>query len=187
MAKKSKIARDRQRRQRVTRFAGRRKELEARSVSPHLAPAERERAMAALHARPAMPARPGCGTATGCPASPSPAGSGRRPARRPPRHRIASATKESPLNRRELVTAVADRTGLTRDQADSALTAVADLVTDAVARGDRVQLPGFLSVQRVARPARTGRNPRTGEALEIPAGHGVKVSAGSRLKAAVTG
>ncbi|HEY4614325.1 MAG TPA: HU family DNA-binding protein, partial [Citricoccus sp.] len=45
----------------------------------------------------------------------------------------------------------------------------------------------WLSVERTDRAARTGRNPQTGETIEIPAGHSVKISAGSKLKAAATG
>ena len=57
------------------------------------------------------------------------------------------------------------------------------MLVEAVGRGEKVQLPGLLSVERVERAARTGRDPQTGATLEIPAGYGVKVTAGSRLKA----
>jgi DNA-binding protein HU-beta len=58
---------------------------------------------------------------------------------------------------------------------------------DQVSKGEKVQITGFLSVERVERSARTGRNPATGEELQIPAGYGVKISAGSALKKAVKG
>ncbi len=88
------------------------------------------------------------------------------------------------LSRNDLVAALAEKTGSTKKEADDFLAGFADIVIDAIAKGEKVSIPGVLSVERVARAARTGRNPATGESIEIPAGFGVKVSAGSRLKAA---
>ena len=88
------------------------------------------------------------------------------------------------LSRNDLVAALADKTGSTTQDVDEFVTAFADLVIDSIAKGEKVSIPGVLSVERVARAARTGRNPATGETINIPAGFGVKVSAGSRLKAA---
>ncbi|HPU13668.1 MAG TPA: HU family DNA-binding protein [Aeromicrobium sp.] len=88
------------------------------------------------------------------------------------------------LSRNDLVAALADKTGSTKKDVDEFVTAFADLVIDSIAKGEKVSIPGVLSVERVARAARTGRNPATGETINIPAGFGVKVSAGSRLKAA---
>lgn len=89
------------------------------------------------------------------------------------------------MNRSELVAAVADSAGTSKTDADAVLSALGDTLIDAVKKGDKVQIPGLLTVERVERAARTGRNPATGETLDIPAGHGVKVSAGSKLKNAV--
>lgn len=89
------------------------------------------------------------------------------------------------MNRSELVAAIADSAGTSKTDADALLTALGDTLIDAVSKGDKIQIPGLLSVERVERAARTGRNPATGETLNIPAGFGVKVSAGSKLKAAV--
>lgn len=89
------------------------------------------------------------------------------------------------MNRSELVAAVADSAGTTKADADAVLSALGDTLIDAVKKGDKVQIPGLLTVERVERAARTGRNPATGETLDIPAGYGVKVSAGSKLKSAV--
>ena len=58
-------------------------------------------------------------------------------------------------------------------------------VSEAVAKGEKVTIPGFLSFEQVATAARTGRNPQTGEEIKIAAGKRVKVTAGSKLKAAV--
>ncbi|MGC5629483.1 HU family DNA-binding protein [Georgenia sp. Z1344] len=90
------------------------------------------------------------------------------------------------VNRTELVAAIAERASLTKAQADSALAAFQDVLIESLKAGDPVKVTGLLSVERVERAARTGRNPRTGEAIEIPAGYGVKVSAGSKLKDAVS-
>ncbi|MFE4547952.1 HU family DNA-binding protein [Streptomyces sp. NPDC056785] len=92
------------------------------------------------------------------------------------------------MNRSELVTALAERAQVTSKDADAVLTALAESVGDVVAKGDeKVMIPGFLSFERTHRAARTARNPQTGEPLEIPAGYGVKVSAGSKLKEAAKG
>ena len=91
------------------------------------------------------------------------------------------------MNRRELADALARRSGVTIEQADALLSALGDVLVEVVAGGEALRLPGVLTVERVERPARTGRNPRTGEVLQIAAGHGVRVTAGSRLKAAAAG
>ncbi len=55
-----------------------------------------------------------------------------------------------------------------------------------VSNGEKITIPGWMSVERTDRAARQGRNPQTGETIQIPAGHGVKLTAGSKLKAAVS-
>ena len=91
------------------------------------------------------------------------------------------------LNRTELVAAVAEKASLSKAQADAALSALQEVIVEAVGRGESVRFTGLLSVERVDRAARTGRNPRTGEEIKIPAGYGVKLSVGSALKKAVAG
>jgi DNA-binding protein HU-beta len=86
------------------------------------------------------------------------------------------------MNRKEVVSSIAQRSGLSAASVDTVLTELDQVLLEAVGRGEKVQLPGLLTVERVERSARTGRNPRTGEQIDIPAGHGVKVTAGSRLK-----
>ncbi len=88
------------------------------------------------------------------------------------------------ISRSDLVAKLAEQSGTTKTVADSVLASFTDVLLDAVAKGEKVSIPGILSVERVERAARTGRNPSTGETIEIPAGYGVKVSAGSKLKAA---
>ena len=89
------------------------------------------------------------------------------------------------VNRTDLVAAIAERASLTKAQAEAALSAIQDVMVESLAKGEAVKVTGLLSVERVDRAARTGRNPRTGEEIAIPAGYGVKISAGSALKKAV--
>lgn len=88
------------------------------------------------------------------------------------------------ISRSDLVAALADKAGTSKTDADKVLSAFSDVLLESVSKGEKVAIPGILSVERVSRAARTGRNPATGETINIPAGYGVKVSAGSKLKAA---
>ncbi|MBD7982157.1 MULTISPECIES: HU family DNA-binding protein [Oerskovia] len=90
------------------------------------------------------------------------------------------------LNKSELVSAIAEKSGLKKADAENALNAFQEVLVESLANGEAVKVTGLLSVERVERAARTGRNPRTGEEIQIPAGFGVKISAGSLLKKAVT-
>jgi DNA-binding protein HU-beta len=58
-------------------------------------------------------------------------------------------------------------------------------ISETVAKGGKVTIPGWLAAERSETAARTGRNPQTGAEISIPAGHRVKLTAGSKLKAAV--
>ena len=89
-------------------------------------------------------------------------------------------------NRSDLVAEVAEKSGLSQAAVNGVLDAVFQVFESSVAQGEKITIPGWLSVERTDRAARTGRNPQTGEAIQIPAGHGVKLSAGSKLKAAVS-
>ena len=89
------------------------------------------------------------------------------------------------MNKSELVEKVSDKAGLTKADAERAVNALIDTVQGAVASGDKVTLPGFGSWSSTARAARTGRNPRTGEPVQIAASKGVKFSAGAAFKSAV--
>jgi len=73
------------------------------------------------------------------------------------------------VNKNDLIDAVAERTGLAKSDAARAVEAVLGTITDALQRGDGVALSGFGSFVAKARAARTGRNPRTGEPVAIPA------------------
>lgn len=92
------------------------------------------------------------------------------------------------MNKTELVDAVAESAGVSKADVDRMLKALEEVVEKTVAKGDgKVTLPGFVTFELTHRAARTARNPRTGEPIDIPAGRAVKVSAGARLKAAVKG
>ncbi|MCG7422635.1 MULTISPECIES: HU family DNA-binding protein [Micrococcus] len=90
------------------------------------------------------------------------------------------------MNRKELVAAVAERSGNTQAAVSDVLDALFEAFTAQVKKGEKVSIPGWLAVERTERKERTGRNPRTGEEITIPAGYSVKVTAGSKLKAAAS-
>ncbi|PPF79739.1 integration host factor [Subtercola boreus] len=89
------------------------------------------------------------------------------------------------LNKTELVAAVAASSGQTQTAVNEVLDSLFATLADSVSNGVKVTIPGWIAVERTSRAARTGRNPQTGEAIEIAAGNSVKISAGSKLKAAV--
>jgi DNA-binding protein HU-beta len=92
------------------------------------------------------------------------------------------------MTKTELVAAVAERTEVSKADVDRVLTGFQDIVSQVVAKGDeKVSIPGFLSFEQTMRSARTGRNPQTGEPIQVPASKAVKVSAGSKLKAIAKG
>lgn len=88
------------------------------------------------------------------------------------------------MNRSQLIDALADRAGVTKADAGSVLDAFSEVLQEAVKSGDKVQLPGLLTVDTVHRAAREGRNPQTGESLQIAARMAVRVTPGSQLKKA---
>ncbi|MBM9432907.1 HU family DNA-binding protein [Flaviflexus equikiangi] len=90
------------------------------------------------------------------------------------------------LNRTELIAKIAERANLTKTDADAAISALQEVLVESLSAGEAVKITGLMSIERTERAARKGRNPRTGEEIEIPAGYGVKLSAGSALKKAVT-
>lgn len=89
------------------------------------------------------------------------------------------------MNKTDLRDAVAQDAELTNAQADKAIEAVINSITNAVANGDKVSLPGFGTFEARQRNARTGRNPQTGESLEIAASTAPAFKAGAAFKSAV--
>lgn len=89
------------------------------------------------------------------------------------------------MNKTELIAEVANKADLSRKDAEKALGAVVETITEAVVKGDKVQLVGFGSFETKQREARTGRNPKTKETIEIPATRVPVFKAGKALKDAV--
>jgi DNA-binding protein HU-beta len=89
------------------------------------------------------------------------------------------------LKKNDLIAQVADKSGLSKADAGQALDAVLDTITSALASGDEVRIIGFGTFSVSNRAATTGRNPRTGEVIQIAASKQPKFKAGSPLKDAV--
>jgi len=73
------------------------------------------------------------------------------------------------MNKTELIAAVAANTGLTKKDAERAVSATFEAITASLTKGEKVQVSGFGIFEVKAREARTGRNPRTKETIQIPA------------------
>lgn len=86
------------------------------------------------------------------------------------------------MNKSELIDAIATKADVTKAVAARSLDAVMASIQDALVSGDTVSLIGFGNFSVAARPARTGRNPKTGEPMEIAASKTAKFSAGKALK-----
>lgn len=89
------------------------------------------------------------------------------------------------MNKTELIAAVADKTDLSKKDADAAVSAVLGAITDALKAGDKIQLVGFGTFEVRNRAAKQGRNPRTGETMTVPASKVPAFKAGKALKDAV--
>jgi len=89
------------------------------------------------------------------------------------------------MNKKEFIEAVSEVSGFTKKDAEFAVNAVINCITDLLANGDSIVLPGFASISVKERAARTGRNPATGKPLKIAASKSVSFKAGTKLKEAV--
>ena len=89
------------------------------------------------------------------------------------------------MNKAELIAAVAEKASLSKKDSEAAVNAALEAISAALQDGDKVQLVGFGSFEVKKRAARTGRNPRTKEAVEIPASQVPVFKAGKALKDAV--
>ena len=90
------------------------------------------------------------------------------------------------MNKSELINAVAVSADVSKKEAEAVITAALDAITAALKEGDKVQLVGFGSFEVKKRAARVGRNPKTKEAIEIPASVVPVFKAGKALKDAVS-
>ena len=93
--------------------------------------------------------------------------------------------EEIKMKKAELIAAVAQTAGLTKKDADKAVSAVVDVITKALVEGDKVQLVGFGTFETRERNAREGKNPQTGEKITIAASTVPAFKAGRALKEAV--
>lgn len=91
------------------------------------------------------------------------------------------------MNKKDLVQKIAETNELTKQQATDVLDTVLDSIGDAITAGDKVQLLGFGTFEKRERPARTARNPRTGENIEIAAASVPAFKPGKALKDKVNG
>jgi DNA-binding protein HU-beta len=89
------------------------------------------------------------------------------------------------MNKKELIDTVADEADLTKEAASAAVDAMLDSIVATLKSGDSVRIAGFGNFEVSQRKASTGRNPRTGEAIKIPAAMVPKFKAGKALKEAV--
>jgi len=89
------------------------------------------------------------------------------------------------LNKNDLIANVASGSGLSKADATKAVDGVIDAITDALAKQEEIRLVGFGTFSVAKRKATTGRNPRTGEAIQIKASNQPKFKAGKALKDAV--
>lgn len=89
------------------------------------------------------------------------------------------------MNKNDLIAQVADRSALSKNDAARAVETVFDLITEALKQGDEVRLTGFGTFLVSTRAASEGRNPQTGEKIQIPSSKSPKFKAGKQLKDAV--
>ena len=87
------------------------------------------------------------------------------------------------MNKTELIETIAQRTDISKKDVQAVLDTFEDIAGDIVAKGsDTLTIPGFLKFEQTHRKARTGRNPQTGETIQVAASNAAKVTAGTKLK-----
>lgn len=86
------------------------------------------------------------------------------------------------MNKTELVAAIAEKTELSKKDAEKAVKAFTDVVVEELKKGEKIQLVGFGTFEVSERAARTGRNPQTGAEMQIPASKSPKFKAGKAFK-----
>ncbi|NPV44015.1 DNA-binding protein HU [Koleobacter methoxysyntrophicus] len=86
------------------------------------------------------------------------------------------------MNKSELIASIAEKSGLTKKDSEKALNAFIESVEEALVKGDKVQLVGFGTFEVRERSARKGRNPQTGDEIDIPAASVPAFKAGKALK-----
>ena len=86
------------------------------------------------------------------------------------------------MNKAELINAVAELTDLSKQECEKAVHATLEAITNSLAQGETVKITGFGVFEAKERPARTVRNPQTGEEITVPASRAVAFKAGKKLK-----
>jgi DNA-binding protein HU-beta len=89
------------------------------------------------------------------------------------------------MNKSDLVAEIASKSGLTKTDAEKALNAFIAAVTAGLKSGSKISVPGFLTLSKARREARTGRNPQTGASIQIAAKNVVKTKIGKTLEEAI--
>lgn len=89
------------------------------------------------------------------------------------------------MNKTELITAIAEKTEMTKVQSEKALIAFMDIVKEELIKGEKVQIVGFGTFEVTERAERQGRNPQTGQSIMIAASKSPKFKAGKALKDAL--
>jgi len=88
------------------------------------------------------------------------------------------------MNKGELVAAVAEQADVSQKDAGACIDAMFEIIAAEVGKGNEVSITGWLKAEKANTKARTGRNPQTGETINVPAGPRTKLTVGSKLKAA---
>ena len=86
------------------------------------------------------------------------------------------------MNKTELIAAVAEKAELSKKDAEKAIKAFTEVISDELVKGEKIQLVGFGTFEVAERAARTGKNPQTGKEIKIPASKAPKFKAGKALK-----
>ncbi len=86
------------------------------------------------------------------------------------------------MTKGEMIDAISEKSGATKADSEKVLKAFTEVVKDELGKGEKVAMVGFGTFYAVARPARTGRNPRTGDSIEIAASNVPKFKPGKALK-----
>lgn len=89
------------------------------------------------------------------------------------------------MNKADLVNSMAEKTGLTKTKSNEIVDVIVSTISEALKSGDKVTLVGFGTFTTTQRDARKGRNPKTGETIEIPAKRVAKFKAGTELTKSV--
>lgn len=107
--------------------------------------------------------------------------------RKPSKAGLFAKIWEEDVNQSELIARIADQTGMAKAQVSRVVEAMFDGISDALKKGEEARFPGFGSFKVAERAARQGKNPRTGETIQIAASKQPKFTAGKGLKDAVNG